>query len=102
MDPLHRLQERAFWLPVAALALLSPPLLVVFGRPVTIANVPLLYIYVFAVWLGLIVVSGRMARALQHYAGEPPAAADEAVTEGPRDPHAGATRAAPPAAGEDA
>lgn len=36
------------------LLLLNPPLLVLFGSGATMFGVPLLYVYLFAVWAGLI------------------------------------------------
>jgi hypothetical protein len=38
------------------LALFNPPLLSVFNAPVFVMGVPLLYLYLFAAWAGLILI----------------------------------------------
>lgn len=75
MDRLKLLQDRAFWLPLAGLALLSTPFMTIFGGSTTILGVPLLYIYVFAVWMALIVLGRACSHALQG-AANPHAASD--------------------------
>jgi hypothetical protein len=65
LDTLQRLQERAFWLPVAGLCLLSPPLLTIFGDGAELGGIPLLFIYIFAVWVALILFGRAVARRLQ-------------------------------------
>ena len=44
--------------------LLNAPLLGIFDQPVTVFGLPLLYVYVFAVWIGLVgmiawIIEGR-------------------------------------------
>jgi hypothetical protein len=41
--------------------LFNPPLLGLFGVPRTILGVPVLYVYVFAAWLGVIVLAALAA-----------------------------------------
>jgi hypothetical protein len=53
--------ERAFVLMVVTLILLTPPVLLIFDTPVTIAGVPLLHFYSFAVWLAAIVAGRSLA-----------------------------------------
>ena len=50
-----RLTERLVATFLFGLALFNPPLLTVFSRPVMVLGIPLLYLYLFVVWLGLIV-----------------------------------------------
>jgi hypothetical protein len=65
LDTLQRLQERAFWLPVAGFCLLSPPLLTIFGGGARLGGIPLLFVYIFATWAALILFGRVMARRLQ-------------------------------------
>lgn len=62
------LVELAFLLPFAGAALLLPQVLGVFAGGTGPAGVPALVGYVFAVWLGLILINLIVARAL----GRPP------------------------------
>ena len=64
MKHTDRLRERALALPVACLVLFSPPLLTILGRPVSVAGVPLSYVYIFGAWLVLILVGRALARRL--------------------------------------
>jgi hypothetical protein len=90
MDRLQRLRERAFWLPIAGMLLLSPPILAVFGRSITVGGVPLLFVYILGVWLGLIALGRLAARALQRHAAEMPDPTDQGpVIAPPPDPRAG-------------
>lgn len=49
---------------IFGLWLLMPPSLAVFDRPVGIAGIPLIVVYVFGVWLGLIVVTMALSRRI--------------------------------------
>lgn len=51
-----RVAERLVAAFMMGLALFMPPLLAVFGKGGTVAGVPLLYLYLFAAWVGLIAV----------------------------------------------
>lgn len=57
--------ERLSALFLLGLVLLLPPLIGVFDKPVLVASIPLLYLYLFAAWGGLIVLTalavGRLA-----------------------------------------
>lgn len=59
-----RARDAAHALPFVGLFLLLPPVLGLFAVPLDLAGVPLLVIYLFAVWLGLIVAAALLARAL--------------------------------------
>lgn len=56
-----RMHERSLALFAAAIVAFTPPLLMVFDRKVTVFGLPLLYLYLFAVWGALIVLAGRNA-----------------------------------------
>lgn len=51
-------------LPVAMVMLSMPPILLLFDRPVLIGGIPLLHIYLFAVWLIFIGATAWLARRL--------------------------------------
>ncbi|WP_018697791.1 hypothetical protein [Amorphus coralli] len=57
-------------LPLAMVLLLMPPILTVFDHPVLVAGIPLLHVYLFAVWiLGIAAtawLSRRLRRATDH------------------------------------
>lgn len=67
-------RDAATVLPFLAVALLVPPIILIFSAPVAIAGVPLIFIYIFGVWaaiiLGALVIALRLGRAS---AGEGPA-----------------------------
>jgi len=83
MHNAERLRERALALPIGCLVLFSPPVLTMLGRPVSVAGVPLSYLYIFGAWLALILIGRHLARRLS--------ATDAA---GAPDPHTGAPRGA--------
>jgi hypothetical protein len=80
--PEGRLAERALVLTVATLILLTPPILTIFDVPVTIAGIPLLHVYCFAIWLIAIALGGWLATRMQASRANPdpkvPTAADKA------------------------
>ena len=43
---------------------LSPPILTLFNKPDRVAGIPLLYLYLFALWLGLVVLAGLVIARL--------------------------------------
>lgn len=51
------------WLPpLIGVLLLTPPVLAVFDRPVTILGMPILFVYLFFVWFCGILLTGFAAR----------------------------------------
>lgn len=60
----RRREDGAVALPLLGCLLLVSPLLDLFTHGETVMGLPAAYIYVFAVWLGLIVVAARLAFAL--------------------------------------
>lgn len=63
-ERVSRVRDAARLLPFVGLFLLLPPVIAPFAVPVDVAGVPLVVLYLFAVWLGLIVASVLLARAL--------------------------------------
>lgn len=63
-ERLQRVREAARLLPLAGLFLVLPPLITLFAVPVDVAGVPLLVLYFFAVWLGLVLAAALLGRAL--------------------------------------
>ena len=61
----QRMREAAVLLPLVGLFLLLPPLIGLFAAPLDIGGVPLVVLYLFAVWLGLVIAAMRLGRALE-------------------------------------
>lgn len=59
-----RLLSAAVLLPCIGLFLLMPPVIQLFAREHDIAGVPLIVIYLFGVWLGLIVLAAWLSQRL--------------------------------------
>lgn len=70
----RKARDRALILPVIGAILLLPPVARIFELDVRIGGVPLLAVYVFAVWAALIVGAAALSRRL----GGPEPAADDA------------------------
>jgi hypothetical protein len=62
----ERTRDLAAILPFAAAVLLAPPLLGVFAAPLAPGGVPLIVVYVFAVWAAIIAGAFLLARRLSH------------------------------------
>lgn len=56
--------DAAVVLPVFGMFLLLPPAISLFAAPVVIWGVPLIVLYVFGIWAGLIVCAALLARRL--------------------------------------
>ena len=74
----ERARQAAGVLPILGLLLLMPPLIGLFSTGVDVAGVPLIVVYLFAVWLGLALAAALLGRALELPAppadpAEPPA-----------------------------
>ena len=61
----NRVNERLVALFLLGVILLVPPVLIVIDRPVRVFGVPLLHLYLFAVWAGLIGAAARMTRTAE-------------------------------------
>ena len=64
----------------------SPPVLTLFNKPVLVAGIPLLYLYLFLLWVLLVGLAGIVVTQLAPNGDEkPPAPANEdGKPEGPR------------------
>jgi hypothetical protein len=71
-----RIHDRLVALFVLGAVLLLPPLLAIFSQPVRVAGLPLLYLYLFLAWGGLIGMTAAVVRRIDiAQAGEGPAPA---------------------------
>ncbi|MEZ5934039.1 MAG: hypothetical protein R3F54_19285 [Alphaproteobacteria bacterium] len=77
-----KIESLALVLPFLGLFLLMPPAVLAFGVPAMIAGVPLIVIYLFAVWALLIVIAAWLARRLRPRAELERAMRDPAPTSG--------------------
>ena len=59
-----RTREYLIALFLLGVLLLVPPFLLVFNRPVQVLGLPLLYLYLFAAWAGLIALGAVVARRI--------------------------------------
>ncbi|MBL1437022.1 MAG: hypothetical protein COB08_012610 [Rhodobacteraceae bacterium] len=60
----RKLRDGAILLPVFGAFLLVSPLITVFSGITTVFGLPLIFVYVFGVWLGLVLIARAMARRL--------------------------------------
>lgn len=60
----EKLRHLAICLPLFGLFLLMPPVLLIFGIPSVIAGIPLIVLYIFGIWGGLIAAAAFLARHL--------------------------------------
>lgn len=74
-----RVRDAARVLPLVGLFLLLPPVILLFAAPAEVAGVPLIVVYVFAVWGALVAGAAVLARALgpvEHGEADEPGPAD--------------------------
>lgn len=60
----RKARDRAFIVPLFGLMMLMPPVVGAFALPASVLGVPLIVVYLFAVWAALIVHARFLARAL--------------------------------------
>ena len=60
-----RARDAAIVLPILLAVLLAPPVVLIFARPAAPWGVPLIVIYIFAVWAAAILASFLLARRLK-------------------------------------
>lgn len=60
-DGRGRRAERLIALALFAGVLFNPPLMRVFGRSDTLFGLPLMYLYVFVAWAGIILIAARLS-----------------------------------------
>jgi hypothetical protein len=58
------MRARAALVLLASLFALMPPVLLVFSRPVAVFGVPVLYVWIFAIWPVLVALGARASRNL--------------------------------------
>jgi len=66
-----RARDAAGVLPLLGLFLLMPPAITLFAAPVDLAGVPLVVVYLFSVWLGLVLSAALLGRLLRPRAAPP-------------------------------
>jgi len=59
-----KMENAAFFLPFLGVALVVPPILSVFSVATKIFGIPLLVVYIFTVWLGLIGVTFFLSKRM--------------------------------------
>ena len=64
MENRRRLETAALFLPLFGALLIVPPLIGVFNLPFAILGMPIVAIYLFAVWIGLIGATALLSRHL--------------------------------------
>lgn len=62
-------RDLAVVLPIVVMLLLMPPLVRIFAVPATLAGIPLIVVYIFAVWAAAILISIIVARRAGRAAG---------------------------------
>lgn len=62
--PLKRLKDIAVIAPIFGFLLLIPPVIGLFATEATVFGAPLVLIYLFAIWLGLIIVAAVLSQQL--------------------------------------
>ena len=60
----RKLRDSAMLLPAFGAFLLVSPLITVFSSASTVFGLPLIFVYIFGVWLGLVLLARAMARRL--------------------------------------
>lgn len=66
----RNVRDAAAILPVAAIILLLPPMILVFSAPVLIASIPLIVLYVYGVWAGLVLAALLVALRVEEADGD--------------------------------
>lgn len=63
-SPPRRLIDLSVIAPILGFILLVPPVIGLFARDATLFGAPIILVYLFAVWLGLIAIAAILARKL--------------------------------------
>ena len=66
----RRVRLIAFFLPVAGLVLIMPPVVFIFDRPMTILGIPGIIAFLFAIWFAMIIATFLLQRHLPRPPGE--------------------------------
>ncbi len=86
MNTNHRLGERLVALFLLAVLLLNPPLLLIFDLSKSVAQVPILYLYLFVVWAFLISLLAIVTEFTPSATGDEPSKDEALQNSGSRDP----------------
>ena len=65
-------RDLAVMLPIVVVLLLKPPLIRIFAAPATLGGIPLIIVYIFAVWAAAILVAIVVARRAPQVPGTEP------------------------------
>jgi len=65
-------RDLAVVLPIVAVLLLTPPLIRIFATPATLGGIPVIVVYIFAVWASVILVAAMIARHTRQTPGGNP------------------------------
>ncbi|MEQ9327074.1 MAG: hypothetical protein RJQ21_07250 [Rhodospirillales bacterium] len=57
-----RIRDLALLAPLISLLLFMPPYIAIFDQPVFVFGIPLLLVFIFAVWIVGIIITGLIAR----------------------------------------
>ncbi len=60
----RKLRDGALLLPLFGAFLLVSPLITIFTGPGTFFGLPMIFVYIFGVWLGLVILARALARHL--------------------------------------
>ena len=60
----RKLQDAAILLPIFGAFLIISPIITIFAGSTTLFGLPLIFLYIFGVWLGLVIIARAMARRL--------------------------------------
>lgn len=60
----RRIRDLACIMPVVAVFLFLPPLILVFSAPVTVSGIPLIVVYLYGTWAVLVLAAFLVARGL--------------------------------------
>lgn len=66
----RNVRDAAAILPLAAIFLLLPPVILIFSAPVLIAGIPLIVLYVYGVWACLILIALLVALRVEDADGD--------------------------------
>jgi len=64
--PSRRLNDMAIIAPLVGFVLLAPPIIGLFATEGTLFGAPVILIYLFVIWFGLILAAGILSRKLSH------------------------------------
>ena len=75
-------RDLAVILPIAVVLLLVPPLIRIFAAPVALAGIPLIVVYIFAVWAAAIFIAALVSRHAHQAPGDDPGSRSDTAERG--------------------